>query len=238
MPSPPESPYDHGFVRLAAAVPPMAVSRAASNTDETVRLLRRAAEDHIALVVFPELGLVGYTSGDLLHQQALLDAALEGLERVRAATEDLANPAGIAPVAVVGLPVRVGTSLYNCAAVVHRGSVLGLVPKSYLPNYREFYEKRHFSPARAATVDEVTLLGRRVAFGTDVLVVASDVPDLVVGIEVCEDLWAPVPPSTYAALAGATVVLNLSGSNATIGKADYRRELCAAHSARTIAAYA
>jgi NAD+ synthase (glutamine-hydrolysing) len=223
--------YRHGFVRVGVAVPEMQVSDVGRNTEHTIALARRAAGDAVAVTVFPELGLTGYSAQDLLHQDAFLRAALDGLRRI---VDDSRGRFGVV---VVGLPVRVGSQLFNVAAVVHDGAVLGLVPKSYLPNYREFYEKRHFSAARAAVVSEVELFGRAVPFGTDLLFPASDRPDLVLGIEICEDLWTPIPPSTYAAMAGATVIGNLSASNLTIAKRGYRNQLCGAQSARTVSAY-
>ncbi len=225
------SPYRHGFARVAAAVPTMRVSDVDRNVEHSLELLRRAHDERVAVVVFPELGLTGYSAQDLFHQHALLDAAVSGLDRLRQATVDAM------PLAVVGLPLRVGHQLFNTAVALHRGRVLGVVPKSYLPNYREFYEARHFSAARATTATTVELFGEQVPFGTDLLFAAADVDDLVVGIEICEDLWAPIPPSTRLALAGATVVVNPSGSNITVGKDDYRRELCGTHSAQTISAY-
>jgi NAD+ synthase (glutamine-hydrolysing) len=225
------SPYAHGFARVAAAVPTVHLSDPARNAAATIELARQAAVDQAAVVVFPELGLVGYSNQDLFHQQALVEAALAALDDVRNATADLA------PLLVVGLPLRVGAQLFNVAAVLHRGRVVAVVPKSYLPNYREFYEKRHFSAARQATVDAVRLFGGDVPFGPDVLVSAADVPDLVLSVEICEDVWVPVPPSTWATMAGATVVANPSGSNITIGKAGYREELCRSQSARSISAY-
>ncbi|MBX7070011.1 MAG: NAD(+) synthase [Microthrixaceae bacterium] len=223
--------YDHGFVRVAAAVPRLRVTDVVANVADTIDLLHRAADDSVALAVFPELGLVGYTSGDLLHQQVLLDAAVAGLCTIRDAS------VGLPTVAVVGLPMRQGQQLYNVAAVVHGGRVLGVVPKSYLPNYREFYEKRHFSAARSVRRDEIDVDGTSVPFGADLLFNATDIADFVLSVEICEDLWVPVPPSTWSTLAGATVVANPSASNITIAKADYRRQLCAGQSARTIAAY-
>jgi NAD+ synthase (glutamine-hydrolysing) len=223
--------YAHGLVRVAAAVPRIRLGDPTANAHETVELARRAHADDAALIVFPELGLVGYSSQDLFHQEALLDAGEAALEQVRVASADLR------PLLVVGLPLRLGHQLFNVAAVVHRGRILGVVPKSYLPNYREFYEKRHFSAARQSITDTYAAADGDVAFGTDLLFAAEDVPGLVVAVEVCEDLWAPLPPSTFATMAGATVVANLSGSNITIGKAGYRRQLCSSHSARTIAAY-
>ncbi len=202
------------------------------NAARTIELAQRAEADHAALVVFPELGLVGYSSQDLFHQQALLDAAVEGLDQVRAATE------GLRTVLVVGTPLRVGDTLFNVAAVLQGGRILGLVPKSYLPNYREFYEKRHFGAARQAITDTVDVLDQRdVPFGASLLFRATDVDNFVVAVEICEDLWVPIPPSTYASMAGATVIANPSASNITIAKASYRRELCSNQSARTFSAY-
>jgi NAD+ synthase (glutamine-hydrolysing) len=223
--------YSHGFVRVAAAVPNVRIADPAFNARRTVELARRAADEHAALVVFPELGLSGYAIDDLLHQQSLTDAVLEAISTVVAASAE------IEPVIVVGAPLEAERGLFNTAVVIHRGRVLGVVPKSYLPEYLEYYEKRQFRAAREAIEGQITLLGEDVPFGSDLLFQCSDLPQLTVHVEVCEDLWVPIPPSTYGALAGATVLANLSASNITIGKADYRRALCSAHSARTIAGY-
>jgi NAD+ synthase (glutamine-hydrolysing) len=224
--------YRHGFARVASAIPAIRVGDVRGNTARTIELAQLADADHTALVVFPELGLVGYSSQDLFHQAALLEAALDGLEQVRTATKELRS------LVVVGVPLRVGSTLFNVAAVLHRGEILGLVPKSYLPNYREFYEKRHFGAARQATVTHLDLLGQRqIPFGAALLFRATDLDNFVVAVEICEDLWVPIPPSTYASMAGATVIANLSASNITIAKASYRRELCSNQSARTFSAY-
>ncbi|MCU1458146.1 MAG: nadE [Actinomycetia bacterium] len=227
-----DSIYAHGFARVMAAVPAMRVGDVDRNVDGTIEAVQVAHDDDAVLVVLPELGLVGYSNQDLFHQTALLEAGVAGLDRLRAATEELM------PIVVAGVPLRFGYQLFNTAVVLHRGRVLGVVPKSYLPNYREFYEKRHFSAARDASFDTVSLLGRDdVPFGTDLLFPATDLPDFVLSVEICEDLWVPVPPSTFATMAGATVVANPSASNITIAKAAYRRELCASQSARTFSAY-
>lgn len=223
--------YRHGFARVAVAVPAVKVADPWHNTERTLALAARAAAEHAALVVFPELGISAYSNEDLFHQQALLDASTRCIEHLRNESRELA------PMLLVGAPVRVDGRLYNCAIAIHRGTVLGIVPKSYLPNYREFYEARHFTPAHSALVDEIDYLGERVRFGNDLVFEASGHPDLRVHVEICEDLWTPIPPSTYAALAGATVLANLSASNITIGKAAYRRDLCAAQSGKCIAAY-
>jgi NAD+ synthase (glutamine-hydrolysing) len=226
-----DSIYSHGFVRLAAGVPIVQIAEPEVNAERTLALARRASEEQAALVVFPELGLCGYSIEDLLHQQALLDSVLGALKTVVTASAELPS------VIVLGAPLRADGGLFNCAVVIHRGRVLGVVPKSYLPEYREFYEKRHFRAARDLVADELALVGERVPFGSRLLFACADLPELVLHVEICEDLWAPIPVSTYGALAGATVLTNLSDSNVTIGKADYRRLLCASQSARTISGY-
>jgi NAD+ synthase (glutamine-hydrolysing) len=223
--------YRHGFVRVAVAVPRVHLADPRANAERTVELAHAAGEAHALLVVLPELGLSAYSNEDLFHQSALLSAAEEALGRVVEATSALA------PIVVVGAPLRSHGRLFNCAVVVHRGQVLAIVPKSYLPNYREFYEKRQFAAARDAISGTIRVLDRDVPFGADLLVEVEDVPGFVLGVEVCEDGWVPIPPSAYLALGGATVIANLSASNITIGKADYRRELCSSLSSRSIAAY-
>jgi NAD+ synthase (glutamine-hydrolysing) len=224
--------YRHNFVRLGVAIPEVRVADPAFNAGATIALMRQAAERKALLVTFPELGLSAYTCDDLFHQQALLDASRNALGKVLEASRE------IPVVAVVGLPLAVDHLLFNCAAVVHRGRLLGLVPKAYLPNYREFYERRQFTPAADGLRTAVDLLGQQgVPFGNRLLFQAEDQPGFTFFVEICEDLWTPLPPSSYAALAGATVLVNLSASNATIGKEDYRRLLVASQSGRAIAAY-
>jgi NAD+ synthase (glutamine-hydrolysing) len=224
--------YHQGFARVAVAVPRCRVADPAFNAAQTVALLHEAARAGAALVAFPELGLAAYTCDDLFHQRALLDACEAALEQVRAASES------VSAVAVVGLPLRVDHSLFNCAAVLHRGRLLGIVPKTYLPNYGEFYEARQFNPADHAQSREIRLLGQPVPFGAELLFEVQDQRDFVFHVEICEDLWVPIPPSSYAALAGATLLLNLSASNITVGKSAYRHALAASQSARCLAAYA
>jgi NAD+ synthase (glutamine-hydrolysing) len=223
--------YRHGFARVAVGVPRCRVADADHNASETVSLMHEAARRGAVLVAFPELGLPGYTCDDLFHQKSLLDASERALGTVVDASR------GCAAMALVGLPLRVDHLLFNCAAVVHDGRVLGVVPKTYLPNYGEFYEARQFNPADHATSTEATLLGQRVPFGNDLLFEAVNLPNFLVHAEICEDVWVPIPPSSYAALAGATVLVNLSASNITIGKAWYRHQLVKSQSARCIAAY-
>ena len=223
--------YRHGFVRAAVGVPVVRVADPAFNAERTLELARQASERHSAVVVFPELGLSSYAIDDLHQQDALLDAVETAVGELAAASAELL------PLLLVGAPLRGEGRLFNCAVAIHHGEVLGVVPKSYLPNYREFYEKRQFSPARLALGDTIEVAGRVAPFGADLLFAAEDVPGFVVHAEVCEDFWVPVPPSTFAAFAGATVIANLSASNITIGKDDYRRLLAASQSGRTISGY-
>jgi len=223
--------YSHGFVRVAAAVPHMHIGEPGYNAERTLTLAAQASRDHASVVIFPELGISGYSIDDLLHQTALLDAVVDAVARIVSAS------ASLSPVIVVGAPLRFEHGVFNTAIVIHRGRLLGVIPKSYLPEYREYYEKRQFRAARDAVGDVVQLLGSGVPFGPDLVFSASDLPALSLHVEICEDLWVPIPPSTYGALAGATVLANLSASNITIGKAGFRRELCASQSARTIAGY-
>jgi NAD+ synthase (glutamine-hydrolysing) len=225
--------YSHGFVRVAAAVPHMRIGEPQFNAERTLALARQASEEHASLVIFPELGLSGYSIDDLLHQTALLDGVEDAIAQLAA------DSGGLRPVLIVGAPLRHEHGLFNAAVVIHRGRVLGVVPKSYLPEYREYYEKRQFRAARDAVGDVIRMriLGEEAPFGADLLFCARDEPSFIVHAEICEDLWVPIPPSTYGALAGATVLANLSASNITIGKAGFRRSLCSSQSARTIAGY-
>ncbi len=223
--------YRHGFARLASCTTRVALADPAANAEAVLRMARRCHDDAVALAVFPELGLSGYTIGDLLQQDVLLDAAEQAVARV------VGGSAGLLPLLLVGAPVRHAGRLYNAAFAIHRGRLLGVVPKTYLPNYREFYERRHFVSGQGITGQQVSVAGLSAPFGTDLLFAAEDLPDLVVHAEICEDFWVPVPPSSAAALAGATVLANLSASNITIGKADTRRMLCQSQSARCLAAY-
>ena len=223
--------YRHGFVRVALATPTVRVGDPGFNREATLALMREAARRRARVAVFPELGLSAYSCEDLFHQQALLRAAEEALAWL------LAHSRALPLAAFVGLPVALDGLLYNCAALICRGRLLGVVPKTYLPNYREFYELRQFAPADAAARDAVALAGQRAPFGSNLLFRPAEQPQLVLAAEICEDLWVPVPPSSYAALAGATVLANLSASNVVIGKHQYRRELASNQSARCIAAY-
>jgi NAD+ synthase (glutamine-hydrolysing) len=224
--------YTQGFLRVATCVPEVEVASPARNIEETRKLAGEASSRDAALAIFPELGLTGYANDDLFFQDALLEAAQEAIaELVRASRE-------LKPVLVVGAPIAAEAKLFNCAMVIYRGHILGAVPKIYLPNYREFYEKRQFTSGSKASTSIIRVVGEEVPFGSDLIFFAENWPDFAMHVEICEDLWTPLPPSSYAALAGAFVLVNLSASNITIGKADYRRMLCASQSAKCVAAYA
>ncbi|WP_240640463.1 NAD(+) synthase [Microbacterium sp. 10M-3C3] len=227
-----ESVYRHGFARVAACTVPVAVADPATNADAILATAHRLDQDGVAVAVFPELALSGYAIDDLVLQDAVLDAVEAAVVAIAAASADLR------PVLVFGAPLRHRNRLYNCAVVVHGGRVLGVAPKSYLPTYREFYERRWYAPGDDQRGQSLRLSGVDVPFGPDLLFAATDVPGLVVHAEVCEDMWVPVPPSSHAALAGATVLLNLSGSPITIGRADDRTLLAQSQSLRCLAAYA
>ncbi len=225
------SAYAHGFARVAACTLPVAVADPATNAARVIEQARLCHDDAVAVAVFPELALTGYAVDDLFLQDTLLEAVHAAVAEIVAASADLL------PVIVVGAPLVHDTRVLNCAVVIHRGRVLGVAPKSYLPTYREFYERRWFAPGddrRGASID---LAGETVPLGPDLIFTASDLPGLAVHVEVCEDMWVPVPPSAEASLAGATVLLNLSGSPITIARAQDRRLLVSSASSRCNAAY-
>jgi len=221
--------YRHGFARVALATPAVRIGDPMANAAATLELMRQAARHKAVVAVFPELGLSAYSCEDLFHQQVLIRGAEEALAWLLARSRSL-------PVAAfVGLPVALDGALYNCAALLCRGRLLGVVPKTYLPNYREFYELRQFTPG-TGVMKEMTLAGQSTLFGS-LLFRLKEQPRLVLFAEICEDLWVPAPPSSFAALAGATVIANLSASNVLVGKDQYRKELAGNQSARCIAAY-
>ncbi len=222
----------HGFLRVAAAVPTVRVADCDFNADQILNQMRRAASEGVHILVFPELSLTGYTCADLFQQPVLQRGAVDALGRV------VREGAGVfIGIAVVGLPLAIDDQVFNCAAVLCRGQILSVVPKSFIPNYKEFYEGRWFAAAATARSREISLLGNRVPFGTDRLFVAEDAEGCVLGVEICEDLWVPIPPSSNQALGGATVLVNLSASNEVIGKVNYRRQLVVNQSGRCMAAY-
>ena len=219
-----------GFLKAAAFSPALRVADCTYNAQQVLAQLQAAAQRGVKLAVFPEFCLTGYTCGDLFLQRTLQQGALDALEWLLAQTRTLDT------VALVGLPLLVHGKLYNCAAVLCRGQLLGIVPKTYLPNYGEFYEKRQFTPG-STEVQTVTVCGQQVPFGTSLLFRCRQMPSFVLGVEICEDLWSALPPSTFHALAGATVIANLSASDETVGKAEYRRALVSNQSARLLCGY-
>ena len=225
-------PATHGFVRIGVATPRVRPADVAGNGAETERLIHKAAGRGCSVVLFPELGLSAYAIDDLHLQSTLLDAVEREIIRIAEATAE------VEALVALGAPLRVDGLLYNTAVLLQRGRVLGVVPKSYLPNYREFYERRWFTPGLGVVGRSITLAGREAPFGTDLLFRAEGRLGFTTHVEICEDVWTPDPPSSRGAMAGAEVLLNLSASNITIGKAEMRRLLCAAQSARCIAAYA
>ncbi len=227
-----ESAYRHGFARVAACTIPIAIADPATNADAVLATARECDADAVAVAVFPELCLTGYSIEDLVMQDAVLDAVEAAIERLVEASVDLF------PVIVVGAPLRHRNRLYNCAVVIHRGELLGVAPKSYLPTYREFYERRWYAPGDDQVGEDIRVGELEAPFGPDLLFEALDVPGLVIHAEVCEDVWVPIPPSAGAALAGATILLNLSGSPITIARAEDRKDLCQSQSLRCLAAYA
>ncbi|RCX16578.1 NAD+ synthase (glutamine-hydrolysing) [Anaerobacterium chartisolvens] len=222
---------DYGFIRVAAAVPGLRVADCAYNAEKIIELIARAYEKESQIVVFPELCISAYTCGDLFHQEMLLEECLTQLERIISETRDKNI------VSIVGLPIRADSQIFNCAAVILKGEILGIVPKAYIPGYSEFYEERWFAPGSKALTSSIRLLGRQAAFGTDLLFRDENDGGICFGIEICEDLWVPVPPSSYQAVCGASILFNLSASNEVIGKYEYRRQLVRQQSARCFAGY-
>jgi len=223
--------HTHGFVRAAVCTPSVLPGDPGFNAAETLRMARQGDLESCDLMLFPELGLSAYAIDDLFLQDALL-------KRVEAEIAALAEATkGLKPVLIVGAPVAVNGRLYNCAIAISHGRILGVVPKSFLPNYREYYEKRWFAPGAGVTGLETRLAGQVVPFGTDLVFEAEDLADFVFHLEVCEDFWAPLPPSTAGAMAGALILCNLSASNIVVGKADDREILCASQSMRCLSAY-
>jgi NAD+ synthase (glutamine-hydrolysing) len=222
----------HGFLRVAAAVPSLRVADTDHNTQSILELMKRAEAEQVSVVVFPELSLTGYTCADLFHQTTLQRSALSALAQIL--DEGSALFSGLA---VVGLPLVVNDRLFTCAAVLHAGQILGVIPKCYLPNYKEFYEVRWFEPGLHQPTRPIEILDQEILFGPNLLFQATDVDGLIIGIEICEDLWVPVPPSSFQALQGARVLLNLSASNEVLGKPAYRRLLVGSQSGRCLAGY-
>jgi NAD+ synthase (glutamine-hydrolysing) len=224
--------YHQGFIRAAVCIPEVKVADVSFNTQKTIELAKKAAQQKAVLALFPELGLSAYSNEDLFHQDALLKSVEESLAAISEASAKLSI------ILAVGAPLQVDSRLFNCAVVFYRGKILGVAVKSYLPNYREYYEARQFSPASAALASTISLAGQKnIPFGANLIFKAANVKNFSLFFEICEDVWVPVPPSSFAAMAGATFISNLSASNITIGKSEYRHQLAANQSARCVSAY-
>ncbi len=220
----------YGYLRVGAIVPSLEVGNVKKNVKEIVEQIKRAAIEKVQVVTTPELSLTGYTCSDLFFQDILLQDSLHGLQEILEATQKLDI------ISIVGLPIKIKNKLYNCACVIQKGTILGLVPKTYLPNYNEFYEKRWFESGRGLN-ERVKVLGQEVPVSTNLLFQDAEDDSYTFAIEICEDLWAPIPPSTYHALNGATVIFNLSASNEIIGKYSFRKSLVSNQSSKTLTAY-
>ena len=221
----------YGFIRVGSALPKCKLADCIYNTEELIQILQQANEKQIQILVFPELSITAYTCGDLFFQHSLLEYAEKGLNDIIKASQN------IDVFAVVGTPVVIDNQLFNCAVAIYKGNILGVVPKSYLPNYSEFQEKRWFSPAKQLLSSEIVLCGQKIPVGTDLIFKAEQIPYCKIGIEICEDLWSVIPPSSYQALSGATILLNPSASNELASKYDYRKQLISQQSSRCIAVY-
>ncbi|MBQ3032394.1 MAG: NAD(+) synthase, partial [Anaerotignum sp.] len=220
-----------GYVKVGAAVPRLRLADCTYNKEQIIEMAKDAAAKGVRVLTFPELCITGYTCADLFMQRPLLVAAEKCVKAIAEETKDLDL------FFVIGTPVMLDSQQFNCAVAIYKGEILGLVPKTHLPNYSEFAEERWFSSADDILVDRISYAGQNVPIGSDLLFAAAGIPDLKIGIEICEDLWVPIPPSSYQALYGATLLLNLSASSETSGKAIYRRQLVAQQSARCMASY-
>lgn len=221
----------YGYVKVGAAVPKLKLADCVYNKEQILEIIKEAAAKGVRVLSFPELCLTGYTCADLFLQRPLLEAAEKAVAEIAEAVKE------IDMFILLGTPVALDSQAFNCAAALYKGEILGLVPKTHLPNYSEFAEERWFSSADDLLVERITYAGQDVPIGADLLFAAAGIPDLKIGVEICEDLWVPIPPSSYQALYGATLLLNLSASNDLSGKADYRKHLVTAHSSRCMAAY-
>lgn len=222
---------NYGFVRVAAAIPFGRVGSIEHNSKQIVNLIDQASENGVSVVVFPELAVTSYTCGDLFHQTSVINDSFEAVVEIAEKTKNL-------PIlSIVGLPVKNNNKLFNCAAVINKGDILGIIPKSFIPGYREFYEPRWFSGIETEFYDKVFINNKAIPFGDDLLFVSKDNKELIVGVEICEDLWMPISPSSYQTLAGATILCNLSASNILVGKSEYRKELVKNIASRSFAGY-
>jgi NAD+ synthase (glutamine-hydrolysing) len=222
---------DLGFLRIGAALPTLRIADVDFNVTAIINIMKKAKERNVQILAFPEMSLTGYTLGDLVQHQALLVKVQNGLEKI------LEESATSAIVTITGMPLVIEQKIFNCAIVLNSGQILGVIPKTLIPNYKEFYEERWFSSGKDKQTDIIELAGQRVPFGTDILFRLQGITQGIIGVEICEDLWLPLSPHEYQALAGATVLINLSTSNEILGKADWRRIMVSSESGRCIAAY-
>ncbi len=218
-----------GFYRSATAVPILKVADVQYNRDQIINLIDDAEKNNASLVVFPELSVTGYTCSDLFHQSQLIDSTLDAVDSICSATKSL----GI--ISIIGAPLRMHNALYSCAIIIQNGAIRGVVPKSFLPNYQEYYEKRWFTSGKAMANADIAICDQTAPIGTDLLFRVNS--ELIIGVELCEDLWNVIPPSSNHCVAGATVIANLSASNELVAKAEYRRELVRQQSARCVSGY-
>ena len=222
---------NHGFVRVATAVPKMKVGDIDYNIEQILDFAKKAEQKGSSVTVFPELAITGYTLGDLFHQRLLIKKVEEALGQIAKESKNIKS------ILLVGLPLSFEGKLFNTAAIINNGKILGIVPKTYIPNYKEFYEERWFASAYDLNSKEIEILGYKIPIGTDLLFRAKKHPGVTLGVEICEDLWVPLPPSSFQAIQGATIIANLSASNDLIGKADYRKNLVSQQSARGVCGY-
>lgn len=225
------TPFNYGFIKVAAAVPALKIADIEYNTAEVLRLAEKADKQGAQMVVFPELCITGYTLGDLFHQRVIHRKVHEALDTLKKASKNIKS------LLIIGAPLESDGKLFNAGVVVGGGKIWGVLPKTYIPGYKEFYEERWFAAARDLTKKEIKLAGSSVPIGNDLLFRLKTAPEMVLGIEICEDMWVPIPPSSYQVLAGANVIANLSASNDLVGKADYRKNLVSQQSARGICGY-
>jgi NAD+ synthase (glutamine-hydrolysing) len=223
---------DLGLLRVGLGILPLRVADVDYNVTAIIKSIKQAAHDGVQVLAFPEMAITGYTIGDLVQQQALLNKAVQGLGVV------LKESTKTNQLIIVGMPLEVGQRIFNCAAILNSGRILGIVPKTLLPNQKEYYENRWFTSSRDATTDNIELFGQSVYLGTDILFKLNGLDSALIGIEICEDLWVPLAPHEYQALAGATVLVNISASNEILGKAEWRRNMVISESGRCLAAYA
>jgi len=222
---------NYGFVRVGAGVPKIEVANCKYNIDSIFELIKEAEKNKISILTFPELCVTGYTCADLFYQQALLEECEKSIEELLTITKD------IDMLITVGAPIKVNFKLYNCAIAMYKGEILCIVPKTFIPNYGEFYEKRWFTMADELKKININYCGQNTFISTNVLIQHESIKDLCVGIEICEDLWSPMPPSTFQAISGASIILNLSASNDYVGKSDYRKTIIDNQSSKCMCAY-